>query len=79
MATAITRPGPPPWQTCEVCKAAHALIKATDNLRTFVQLGGVLEEKADPRKEAVKVARETWAYAKGTRHTGAVHTPEVAP
>lgn len=70
MIGALTRPGPPAWQTCEVCRAARALQLATDALLTF---GG-----DNPlHLRAVKVAADAWDYAKGGRHTGAPHAPMV--
>jgi hypothetical protein len=67
---------PPPQQCCEVCRAARALVLATDALRTFLALGGV-PDREDQRAEQVKSATAAWEYAKGGRHTGAQHAPVV--
>lgn len=68
--------GAPPWQCCEVCRAARALQLATDVLHTFLALGGT-PTVHDPRKVAVNDATIAWDYAKGGRHTGVQHTPVV--
>lgn len=68
--------GPPPWQCCEVCRAARALQLATDTLRTFLALGGA-PDREDTRMEQVKSATAAWEYAKGGRHTGIYHAPMV--
>lgn len=75
MRTSFNRT-PPPWQQCEVCRAARALQLAVDTLHTFLALGGVADRE-DTRMEAVKQAAIAWDYAKGGRHTGLQHTPVV--
>lgn len=68
--------GPPPWQCCEVCRAARALVLATDALRTFQAMGGV-PDREDQRMEQVKTATAIWDYTKDGRHTGFLHAPVV--
>jgi hypothetical protein len=68
--------GPPPWQCCEVCRAARTLQTATDALNTFRALGGT-PERTSMLLVAVSDATRVWDYARTGRHTGAVHTPVV--
>lgn len=69
MIGAITRPGPPPWQQCEVCRAARDLQLATDALLTY----------GDQALRVAAVARATaaWEHAKDGHHTGTAHAPVV--
>jgi hypothetical protein len=64
---------PNPQTTCQVCRAARELVQATDGLRNA---GMAPNPELTAR---VKSARKNWAYSRGQRHTGAVHTPVVAP
>lgn len=65
-------------EECEVCRAALAFVRASDGMRNFLNSGGVAGRE-EPRAEALKLARSDWAYARGLRHTGIVHTPVVTP
>ncbi len=68
--------GPPPWQCCEVCRAARALVLASDVLRTLLA-AGMVPDREDQRVERVKQSLAAWEYAKGGRHTGIYHAPVV--
>ena len=80
MRQPVTSQAYSPQAQCEVCRAAAELIRARDAL---VNSGmDMVEDKGrnanHPIIKRMRAAAENWGFNRGRRHTGPVHTPEVA-
>jgi hypothetical protein len=81
MRQPVTSQAHRPQAMCEVCLAAAEFVRAHDALVNsgMDKVSDTGANSNHPILVRMHLARKSWDYNKGRRHTGAPHAPEVTP